>query len=256
MNEQPAIMEQRQLVINTQPTRFTFPTDRYMPGNRSVDASRVSTATNTPRISVERKESPRGESNPTTARMNEVRLQEQSGATNKVATTMKAEITPPNEHTSVVPSVVQAIFGGAIYGYNTGIIAGLSGPLIDRLFFPDSTNSFRASMTGILVSSILIGGFIGTMLSLPLTNRFGRKISFIVCGSICVAACVGLAFIDSFVGVVLLRTLLGVSVGMTTTVCPLYSAECSPISKRGAVGTVYQVRERNLTVQFTWRVIS
>jgi SP family sugar:H+ symporter-like MFS transporter len=129
-----------------------------------------------------------------------------------------------------------------VSSYNTAIIAGLSGPLIEHVYFPSSSLSFQASMTGVLVSCILVGAFIGTMISLPLTNRWGRKISLIVCGLICCGACIGMGFVENFIGLVLLRTVLGLSVGMTTTVCPLYSAECSPVNKRGAVGTVYQVR--------------
>lgn len=125
--------------------------------------------------------------------------------------------------------------------FNSAIIAGLSEPLIHDVFFASSSSGFQASMMGLLTASILIGAFIGTITSLPFSNRYGRRVSLMVCGVIAVAACVGLAFVPTFAGLVAVRALLGVSVGMTTTICPLYTAECAPVSKRGMAGTAYQV---------------
>lgn len=132
-----------------------------------------------------------------------------------------------------------------LVSYNTGIIAGLSRPLIEGHWFSGSSSDFQASMTGVLVSSILIGAWIGSMISVTISQRIGRKLSFVLIGLICAASCLALGFIESFIGVVLIRAALGVSVGMTATVCPLYNAECTPVERRGMVGTTYQVRNVN-----------
>ena len=126
--------------------------------------------------------------------------------------------------------------------YNTGIIAGLSRPLIEDYWFSGASSSFQASMTGVLVSSILIGAWMGSMIGVTISQCIGRRLSFVMIGCICTTACLALGFIESFVGVVLIRAALGVSVGMTATVCPLYNAECTSMQRRSVVGTTYQVR--------------
>lgn len=125
--------------------------------------------------------------------------------------------------------------------YTTAIIAGISTPMINSTFFPGSSTGERATLQGLLTASILVGGLIGTVMSMPLSNRFGRKISLIVCGSICVVASVGMGLVMNFVAVVVLRTILGLSVGMSATVAPLYNAETVTPEKRGVVGAVFQV---------------
>lgn len=142
-------------------------------------------------------------------------------------------------------SLVSFVFSS----YNTGIIAGLSGPLIKAQWFSESASNFQASMTGVLVSSVLVGGWVGSMIGVPLTQRVGRKMAFVITGLICVAACLALGFVESFIAVVLIRAALGVSVGMTATVCPLYNAECTAVERRGAVGTTYQVRTNGSLTQ-------
>ena len=125
--------------------------------------------------------------------------------------------------------------------YTTAIIAGLSVPLVDTAFFAHSPASTRATMQGLLTASILIGGLLGTLGSMPLTARFGRKIALITCGAICVAASIGMGVVNNFTALVVLRGVLGLSVGMSATLCPLYNAETAPPEKRGVVGAVYQV---------------
>ena len=130
----------------------------------------------------------------------------------------------------------------SLFSYTTAIIAGLSTPLINSTFFPDASSGTRATLQGMLTASILVGGLIGTVLSMPLSNRFGRRISLMVCGCICVAASVCMGLMRNFVGVVVLRTILGLSVGMSATVAPIYNAETVVPEKRGVVGAVFQVK--------------
>ena len=126
--------------------------------------------------------------------------------------------------------------------YTTAIIAGVSTPLINETFFPQASSGSQATLQGLLTASILIGGLVGTLGSMPLTAKFGRRVALIICGTICAAASVAMGLVNSFVPLVLLRTALGLSVGMAATVCPLYNAETVAPAKRGVVGAVFQVR--------------
>lgn len=114
--------------------------------------------------------------------------------------------------------------------------------MVNSTFFPGASSGERATLQGLLTASILVGGLIGTLISMPLSNRFGRKIALIVCGCICVAASVGMGLVLNFAALVVLRTILGLSVGMSATVAPLYNAETVTPEQRGVVGAVFQVQ--------------
>ena len=67
------------------------------------------------------------------------------------------------------------IFGGAIIGYNSGIVAGMSLPLISCTLF-DKSDSINVSLyQGIFTASILVFAAIGSPLGLYMKKLFGMK---------------------------------------------------------------------------------
>ena len=67
------------------------------------------------------------------------------------------------------------IFGGAIIGYNSGIVAGMSLPLISCTLF-DKSNSINVSLyQGIFTASILVFAAIGSPLGLYMKKVLGMK---------------------------------------------------------------------------------
>ncbi|BBP92738.1 hypothetical protein BsIDN1_63560 [Bacillus safensis] len=58
--------------------------------------------------------------------------------------------------------------GGALYGYDTGVISG-------AILFMKEDLGLNAFTEGLVVSSILIGAMLGSSLSGKLTDQFGRK---------------------------------------------------------------------------------
>jgi MFS family permease len=113
------------------------------------------------------------------------------------------------------------------FSYTTAIIAGLSTALVNEHFFPYSSASAQSAYVGLLTASILIGGLLGSFLSLPLTMRHGRKVALAICGSVCICASIAMALVNDFTSLITLRFILGLSVGSTATLCPLYIAEVS-----------------------------
>ncbi len=109
-------------------------------------------------------------------------------------------------------------------------------------FFPNASSGAQSALVGLLTASILLGGWIGSGVSVPLTARFGRRKALIACGAICAVASIVMGLVNNFVALVVLRTMLGLSVGMSTTLGPLYNAETVPPVRRGVVGAVFQVR--------------
>ena len=67
------------------------------------------------------------------------------------------------------------IFGGAIIGYNSGIVAGMSLPLVSCTLF-DKSNSINVSLyQGIFTASILVFAAIGSPLGLYMKKVLGMK---------------------------------------------------------------------------------
>ena len=114
-------------------------------------------------------------------------------------------------------------------------------PLIDGTFFAHESADRCSFLKGILTAEILIGAFVGSFTSMPLTNKYGRKFGLFLCGTIAFVGALLLSLIDSFTAIILSRTLLGLAVGFTGTLGPLYVNEMSPESIRGQLGTVFQI---------------
>ena len=145
--------------------------------------------------------------------------------------------------------LVSTVCGG-IYGYNSGIISGLGRSMIVCDFFPvvdpatgepvNAVTTKQAMYQSFLTAEILFGGVAGTFLGVPVANKHGRRIGLRLTGAIAALASLLGAF-QNFWFVVVARTFLGVGVGMTTVLAPLYAVEVSPPALRGRVGTVFQL---------------
>jgi SP family arabinose:H+ symporter-like MFS transporter len=138
--------------------------------------------------------------------------------------------------------------GGSLFGYNTGIIGGLSGPLIKYNYFPQdvldpdaSTTTSQTLLQGALTACILVGAFVGSIISVPMAKKYSTSLALTFCGVICVATTIIMGVIDNFWGIIAVRTVLGISVGFTCTLCPQYVNEHAPSDVKGRLGTVFQL---------------
>ena len=153
--------------------------------------------------------------------------------------------------------------GGSIFGYSTGIIGGISTPLICQWYAtPDQTPTVNGVTTnlcgtadtgtyaltpsqsfyqGLLTACILLGAFVGAFVGPWVANTWGRRMGCLVCGLVAVVTSVGLGIVNSYWPVILIRSLQGIAVGMSSTVCPLYVSEMASEDKKGKLGTVFQI---------------
>ena len=150
--------------------------------------------------------------------------------------------------------------GGTIFGYSTGIIGGLSTSLTCN-FFPDPSQSLidsdpnvcgsstkagqltsaQSFYQGLLTAEILLGAFAGAFLGPFVANRYGRRIGCLTTGLVCIVTSIALALVTSYWPLILVRTLQGIAVGFSSTVCPLYVSEMATPDKKGRLGTVFQI---------------
>ncbi|KAJ2332389.1 high affinity glucose transporter, partial [Coemansia sp. RSA 2671] len=66
--------------------------------------------------------------------------------------------------------------GGLLFGYDIGIMSSI----LQMEGFNEYFDSPDALATGVIVSSLTIGCFLGSLLSGPLADRFSRKITIML----------------------------------------------------------------------------
>ena len=142
--------------------------------------------------------------------------------------------------------VLVAVLGGLLFGYDTAVISGAEKGL--QAFFEGAEDfAYTDFWHGFTSSSALIGCIIGALLSGRLASGIGRKKSLFVAGVLFFLSALGswrpefLFFARGVPSRALLfafnfyRILGGVGVGLASALCPMYIAEVSPASKRGAL---------------------
>jgi MFS transporter, SP family, galactose:H+ symporter len=124
--------------------------------------------------------------------------------------------------------------GGVLYGYDIGVISG-------ALLFINKTIPLTDFQTGCIVSAVLAGGLLGTLVAGPLADRYGRR-SMIFFACVIFIIGVGLILLASgFITLLLARLFLGVGVGVVAVAVPLYVSELVPAHRRGIYVTFFQL---------------
>jgi sugar porter (SP) family MFS transporter len=124
-----------------------------------------------------------------------------------------------------------AAIGGLLFGYDTGVISG-------AILFVTKQFSLSAPMEEIVVSSVLAGAVLGSVLGGALSDRFGRRKMIILSGIIFTASAIGTALAPTVSWLIAGRTVSGVAIGIASFISPMYIAELAPAQVRGALVAV------------------
>jgi sugar porter (SP) family MFS transporter len=123
---------------------------------------------------------------------------------------------------------------GLIYGYDLSIIAGA------QLFVTEEFG-LSTSQQELLTTMAVIGQIAGALAAGVLANAIGRKKSMVLI-AICYAVFALLGALSVSLPMLLTaRFLLGLTIGVTVVVVPVYVAESAPAATRGALLTTYQL---------------
>ena len=143
------------------------------------------------------------------------------------------EISPNARKTLWLAAIVAAICGG-LYGYDTGIVSGAL-LLITREFH---LSSFYQEM---VASAILAGAVIGSLMTGWLSERFGRRMSVMIVTAVFVLGAMACAFAPDVYMLIAARVFLGLAVGGSTQVVPMYISELAPAHQRGHMVTMFNI---------------
>ena len=124
--------------------------------------------------------------------------------------------------------------GGIVYGYDLGVISG-------ALLFIHRNIPMTDLQTGFVVSAVFAGGLLGSLLTGPLADIFGRRRMIMIA---CLTLFIGIIFIlpaKSITELYIARLILGSGAGIIAVAVPIYIAELVPSFRRGRYVSFFQL---------------
>ncbi|EKD53804.1 MAG: hypothetical protein ACD_60C00149G0003 [uncultured bacterium] len=127
-----------------------------------------------------------------------------------------------------------AALSGILFGYDTGVISG-------AILFIKKDFQLTPQTNGIVVSAVLLGAFLGAIMSGRLVDRLGRKRLLIIDAILFIAGTLLSASASSISFLITGRILVGIAIGIASYVAPLYISEIAPARYRGALVSLNQL---------------
>jgi MFS transporter, SP family, galactose:H+ symporter len=126
-----------------------------------------------------------------------------------------------------------AALGGLLFGYDTGVISG-------AILFINKDFDLTTRLQAFTISVVLLGCMVGAVLSGSIADRIGRRLTLLAAGVIFFIGAIVSALTPNEAVLLGGRFVVGVGVGFSSVVAPLYISEVAPASVRGALVSLYQ----------------
>ena len=144
-----------------------------------------------------------------------------------------------NTHTRKVQPIVYfigftAALAGLLFGLDVGVISGAQ-------HFIEKEFKIGDQQIELVVSALLWGAVVGTLISGVLSSHFGRRRTILVSAVIFVVGSLLCSISPDEKLLIAARFLLGIAVGVASFTAPLYLSEISPQTVRGSMISMYQL---------------
>jgi MFS transporter, SP family, galactose:H+ symporter len=127
-----------------------------------------------------------------------------------------------------------AALAGLLFGFDTGIISG-------ALLFIEKDFTISTEMKELIVSSVLLGAMVGSLLSGRLADHFGRKRLMLIISALFISGTFIASCATNVSAILIGRLFIGLAIGMGSYTAPLYIAEVAPFELRGALVSLNQL---------------
>lgn len=127
-----------------------------------------------------------------------------------------------------------AALGGFLFGFDTAVINGAVAAL-QKAF------SASSGMTGLAVSSALLGSAAGALIAGAIADRQGRIKTMIIASVLFTLSAIGSGIAFGIWDFIFWRALGGLGVGLASVIAPAYIAEVAPAHLRGRLGSLQQL---------------
>jgi MFS transporter, SP family, galactose:H+ symporter len=126
-----------------------------------------------------------------------------------------------------------AALGGLLFGYDTGVISG-------AILFITKEFSLDTRMAEFTISIVLIGCIGGAAAAGGLADRIGRRPTLLSAGLVFFVGAIISAVAPTDGALLLGRLIVGIGIGFSSVVAPLYISEVAPATIRGSLVSLYQ----------------
>ncbi|MBV8433384.1 MAG: sugar porter family MFS transporter [Candidatus Eremiobacteraeota bacterium] len=126
-----------------------------------------------------------------------------------------------------------AALGGLLFGYDTGVISG-------AILFIQKDFSLTTQLQEFTISVVLIGCIAGAAVSGWIADRIGRRWTLLCAGVVFIAGAIISALTPGETVLLAGRFVVGIGIGFSSVVAPLYISEVAPSNVRGALVSLYQ----------------
>ncbi len=131
-------------------------------------------------------------------------------------------------------SAVIGSLGGLLFGFDTAVIAGVTGAL-------RQTFHLNPAQLGLTVASALGGTVIGAMSTGLLGEKFGGRAVLRFMAALYLASALGCAIAWSWRALITFRFIGGLGIGGSSVLGPVYIAEIAPAKWRGRLVSMFQL---------------
>lgn len=141
---------------------------------------------------------------------------------------------PPRTSVFLVGSV--ASLAGILFGFDSGIAASSGGAVNQHFGITDDP-----FLKGLWVACVPLGALFGALLGSKVSTGLGRKKGLLLNAVLFFLAISLAAFAPTLSLFVISRFLMGLAIGNSAVITPMYLAEMVPPAARGRVGFLYQL---------------
>lgn len=149
--------------------------------------------------------------------------------------TQQAQFEQPTKKANIYLIGGIAAMAGLLFGFDTGVISGA------QEFLFKTFDVGGASLRGFVVSSVPLGALLGAMVSGYFAKELGRRRSIMMAAILFLIGTLAAAFAPNLHSVVLGRLLMGLAIGISAMVVPMYLSEVSPAKVRGTIIFLFQL---------------
>ena len=137
----------------------------------------------------------------------------------------------------VAAVTVTAALGGLLFGYDIGAISGT----LERIMTAFSVGPDQTLIKGAVVSAAPLGAVISSVITGIWSERLDRRRFIMVAAALYCLGAVGVALAPHVFVVMAARLLVGVGIGLSVTLVPMYLSETMPAQVRGMAITSFQM---------------
>ncbi len=127
-----------------------------------------------------------------------------------------------------------AAIGGLLFGFDTGVISGTIVGVVNDF-------QLNAWHEGFAVRNLIVACILGSIITGPLADRYGRKNLLIIAGFMFTLSAVLSGVPRNYWELIVARAIGGFGVGIASVLSPVYIAEMSPAHVRGRLVAVNQL---------------